>query len=167
MNQDASNEPQGGESADPRHDIEIAALRLRDAHALAPLIAAYGQALKRGAPRRPDQYYAEQLLQDRVAEFLGARIDGELVGFILFYDLPEPVSGKRAGQADHIYVHHEQRGKGIAKALVDVLADLGSERGWSKLMLNAPRRPDTGIRVFEAVAEPADWSSYVVHFRGE
>ena len=42
----------------------------------------------------------------------------------------------------------------IAKALVDVLADLGSERGWSKLVMNAPRKPDTGRRVFEAVAEP-------------
>jgi GNAT superfamily N-acetyltransferase len=150
---------------DETHDIDISLLRLRDAPALAPLIAAYGQALKRGAPRQPDQYYAEQLLQDRVGEFLGARVDGELVGFILFYDLPEPVSGRRAGQADHIYVHHIHRGKGIAKALVDVLADLGTERGWSKLMLNAPRKPDTGKRVFEAVAEPADWSSYIVRFR--
>ena len=120
MNDNAPDDMPDGES--DGHDIEISLLRLRDAHALAPLIAAYGQALKRGAPRRPDQYYAEQLLQDRVAEFLGARIDGELVGFILFYDLPEPVSGKRAGQADHIYVHHARRGKGIAKALVDVLA---------------------------------------------
>ncbi|MEC9342567.1 MAG: GNAT family N-acetyltransferase [Pseudomonadota bacterium] len=162
MNQVTHDKPN-----DTGHDIEISLLRLRDAHALAPLIAAYGQALKRGAPRQPDQYYAEQLLQDRVGEFLGARLNGKLVGFILFYDLPEPVSGKRAGQADHIYVHHDHRGKGIAKALVDVLADLGSERGWSKLMLNAPRRPETGKRVFEAVAEPADWSSFVVHFRGE
>lgn len=149
------------------HDIEISLLRLRDAAALAPLIAAYGQALNRGAPRQPDRYYAEQLLQDRAAEFLGARIDGALVGFILFYDLPEPVTGMRAGQADHIYVHHDHRGKSIAKALVDVLADLGAERGWSKLMLNAPRKPETGRRVFEAVAEPADWTSYVVRFNHE
>ena len=149
------------------HQIEISPLRLRDAPALAPLIAAYGQALKRGAPRRPDQYYAEQLLQDRTAEFLGARIDGEVVGFIVFYDLPDPITGKRAGMSDHVYVHHAQRGKGIAKALVDVLADLGEERGWSKLMLNAPSKPDTGRRVFEAVAEPSDWHSFVVHFGRE
>ena len=73
------------------HNIEIIPLRLKDSLQLAPLIAQYGQALKRGAPRLPDQYYAEQLLQDRSAEFLGAILDGELVGFILFYDLPEPV----------------------------------------------------------------------------
>jgi len=144
--------------------IEIAPLRLRDAHELAPLIAAYAQALKRGAPRQPDLYCAEQLLQDRVAEFLGARLNGELVGFIAFYDLPEPVSGLRCGQADHLYVHHDHRGKGIAKALVDVLADEAPSRGWSKLMLNAPRHPETGRKVFEAVAAPADWHSYVLRF---
>lgn len=144
--------------------IEIAQLHLKDALELAPLIAAYAQALKRGAPRQPDLYYAEQLLQDRTAQFLGARLDGELVGFIIFYDLPEPVSGMRAGQADHLYVHHDHRGKGIAKALVDVLADQAVARGWAKLMLNAPRQPDTGRKVFEAVAAPADWHSYVLRF---
>lgn len=147
-------------------NIEINQLRLKDAHELAPLIAAYAQALKRGAPRQPDEYYAEQLLQDRTAEFLGARINGALVGFLAFYDLPEPVSGMRAGQADHLYVHHDHRGKGIAKAMVDVLADQAESRGWSKLMLNAPRKPETGRRVFEAVAQPADWHSYVLRFDG-
>ena len=144
--------------------IEIVRLYLKDALHLAPLIAEYGQALKRGAPRQPDQYYAEQLLQDRVAEFLGAKINDELVGFILYYDLPEPVSGKRAGQCDHLYVHHDHRGKGIGKALVDVLADQAEERGWSKLMMNAPTKPDTAKIVFDKMGAPADWHSYVLRF---
>ena len=147
-------------------NIEIVPLRLKDSLQLAPLIAQYGQALKRGAPRRPDQYYAEQLLQDRSAEMLGARMDGEMVGFILFYDLPEPVSGLRAGQCDHIYVHHDHRGKGIGRAMIDVLADQAEERGWSKLILNAPRQPDMGRKVFEKVGAPADWYSYIVRFDG-
>ena len=146
------------------HRIEIEQLRLSHARVLAPLVAAYAQALKRGAPRQPDEYYAEQLLQDRTAEFLGAFIDGELAGFLMFYDLPEPVTGLRCGQADHIYVHHDHRGKGIAKALVDLLAEQAPGRSWSKLMLNAPKMPDTGRKVFEAVAVPADWHSYVLRF---
>lgn len=149
-------------SAEPK--IDIAPIPLKDALKLAPLIAAYGQALKRGAPRQPDQYYAEQLLQDRTAEFLGATINGEMVGFILFYDLPEPVSGKRAGQCDHVYVHHDYRGKGIARAMVDVLADLAEPRGWSKLVLNAPRTPEMGKKVFETVGAPADWHSFILRF---
>ncbi|MFP1630603.1 GNAT family N-acetyltransferase [Zhengella sp. ZM62] len=147
-----------------QHTIDIQILRLKDAHAFAPLLAAYSQALKRGAPRRPDEFYAEQILQDRTAEVLGARIDGELVGFLIFYDVPEPVSGLRMGVCDHIYVHHDHRNKGIAKALVDVLADQAEERGWSKLHLHAPRQPEDGRKLYERIAAPADWSSFIIRF---
>jgi GNAT superfamily N-acetyltransferase len=146
------------------HDIEISQLRLRDAHEFAPLLAGYAQALKRGAPRRPDDFYAEALLQDRVAEVLGARIDGALVGFLIYVDMPEPVSGMRCGVVDHVYVHHDHRNKGIAKALVDLLADQGEERGWSKLILNAPRQPEDGRKLYEQIAAPADWSSFIIRF---
>ena len=148
------------------HQIDIALLRLKDAHDLAPLLAAYAQALKRGAPRRPDDFYAETLLQDRTAEIIGARLDGELVGFAIFTDLPDPVSGLRCGQVDHLYVHHDHRKKGIAKALVDLLAEQAEDRSWSRLALNAPRYPEDGRRLYEQIAAPADWTSHVIRFEG-
>jgi GNAT superfamily N-acetyltransferase len=148
------------------HQIDISLLRLNDARDLAPLIADYAQALKRGAPRRPDGFYAETLLQDRTAEILGARLDGALVGFAIFTDLPDPLSGLRCGQVDHLYVHHDHRQKGIARALVDLLADQAEERGWSRLVLNAPRQPEDGRRLYERIAAPADWTSHVLRFEG-
>lgn len=149
-------------SAEPQ--IDIAQLRLKDAHDFAPLLAGYAQALKRGAPRRPDDFYAETLLQDRAIEIMGARLDGALVGFAIYVDLPEPVSGLRCGMVDHIYVHHEHRQKGIAKAIVDLLADQAEERGWSKLILNAPRQPEDGRKLYEQIAAPSDWTSWIIRF---
>ena len=146
--------------------IDIATLRLKDAHVLAPLIAAYAQSLKRGAPRRPDEFYAETLLQDRSAEILGARIDGELVGFLVYYDLPDPVTGMRVGQVNHLYVHHDHRRKGIAEAMVDLLAEESDSRGWNRLTLNAPRIPDEGRKLYEKIAPTADWASFVLRFDG-
>jgi GNAT superfamily N-acetyltransferase len=146
------------------HEIDIAPLRLKDAHMLAPLLAAYTQSLKRGAPRRPDDFYAETLLQDRVVEVVGARMDGALVGFAIFYDLPDPVSGLRYGLLEHVYVHHDHRGKGIAKALIDVVGDQAEERGWTRLVLNAPRQPAEGRKLYEQIAAPADWSTHVIRF---
>ena len=145
-------------------DIEIRRLKLADARDLAPLLAAYNQSLFRGPPSSPDAYYAEQLLQDRTAELLGARLDGRLVGFVVFYDIPDVWTGMRSGLADHIFVESRHRRKGIAKAMVDVLAEEADGRGWSKLVLHAPRNPGTGRRLYEKVAEPADWASYVIRF---
>ncbi len=144
--------------------IDINLLRLKDAHELAPLIAAYAQSLKRGAPRRPDAFHAETLLQDRVAQLLGAWLDGKLVGFVVFFDLPDPVSGMRVGQVDHLYVHHEQRRKGIARAMLDVLSEEGESRGWSRMVLNATRQPEEGRKLYESLATTADWQSYVIRF---
>lgn len=148
--------------ADRKIDINL--LRLNDARELAPLIAAYAQSLKRGAPRRPDEFHAESLLQDRVAQLLGARIDGELVGFLVFFDLPDPVTGMRFGQVDHLFVHHEQRRNGIAKAMLDVLSEEGESRGWGRMVLNAPRQPAEGRKLYESIAVTADWASFVIHF---
>ena len=152
------------EKNDTQHAVAISLLHLKDARVLAPLLASYTQALKRGAPRRPDEFYAEQLLQDRTAEVLGAHIDGELVGFVIFYDLPEPVSGLRAGQVNHIHVHHAYQGKGIAKAMIDLLCDKAEERGWTKLILNAPRIPEDGRKLYEQIAVKGDWSGFIIRF---
>ncbi|WAJ27355.1 GNAT family N-acetyltransferase [Antarcticirhabdus aurantiaca] len=148
----------------PTPDIEIRKLRLSDARDLAPLISAYSQSLFRGAPGAPDNFYAEQLLQDRTAEVLGARLDGALVGFLVFYDVPDLWTGMRAGLADHIYVDHAHRRKGIAKAMIDLLAEEADGRGWSKIVLHAPRNPGQNRHLYERVAEPADWSSFVIRF---
>ena len=112
----------------PAPDIDIERLRLGDARDLAPLISAYNQSLFRGPPGAPDTYYAEQLLQDRTAEVLGARLNGRLVAFVIFYDLPDVWTGMRSGLADHIYVDHQHRRKGIAKAMIEAAEADGSLR---------------------------------------
>jgi len=145
-------------------NVEINVLHPKDAHAFAPLLANYVQALKRGAPRRPDDFYAEQLLQDRTAQVMGARIGDELVGFTIVYDLPDPVSGLRTGQVDHIHVHHAYQGKGIARAMIDVLRDKAEKHSWARLILNAPRVPEDGRHLYEQMASRADWTSFIICF---
>lgn len=146
------------------HSIEIRLVGLSDAHEFAPLLAAYVQSLTRGAPRRPDDFYSETLLQDDSVDVIGARVDGSLVGFAIFHDLPDPVSGLRSGVVDHLYVHHDHRGQGIARALIDLLAEDADTRGWVRLVLNAPRQSEDGRRIYEQIAAPADWTSHVIRF---
>ena len=141
---------------------EIRALGLDDAHQLAPLIAENAQALKRGAPRRPDDYYAERILGDKNAEVLGAFVDGELIGFGVFFDLPELITGLRIGQLDDIYVHPDYRNKGTGRKMIETLVAEGQSRGWLHLRWIVPGKNIPAVALYEKIAEPDHRKSYVI-----
>lgn len=124
--------------------IEIKILEQDAAHELAPLISAHAQERKRGAPRAPDLFYAETLLGDRTAEVLGAHVEGKLVAFATFFDLPETVSGKRVGHVDILFVDHAAREQGITKAMIEALVQIGDERNWLELQWNNPSASQQG-----------------------
>ena len=142
--------------------ISIKTLGPDDAPALAPLIAEYAQALKRGAPRRPDQYYAERILGDRTAQVIGAETDGRLVGFAIFFDLPEIITGLRTGQLDEIYVHPDARSQGIGRHMIEWLVSEGSRRGWAQLRWIVPGKNAPAVALYDKIAEPADWKGYII-----
>ena len=142
--------------------IAIERLTLADAHELAPLIAAYAQDRKRGAPREADQFYAELLLNDRAAEILGARLDDKLIGFALFFDLPDALTGLRIGQLDELFVIQSERGKSVGRTLVKALAAEGQKRGWTHVRWMAPDKPVGSHRLAERLAGPGSWTSYVI-----
>ncbi|MEH6726109.1 MAG: GNAT family N-acetyltransferase [Hyphomicrobiales bacterium] len=133
-----------------------------DAHILAPLIASYAQMLRRGAPRRPDEYYAETLLQDQTAEVLGAFRDKQLVGFTIFFDLPEAISGRRTGQLDDLFIEHQHRGLGISSELVNKLVEIGKTRNWTYLRWLVSEKNDIAMRIYSSLAEPAAFKSFVI-----
>lgn len=142
--------------------VAIAPLSLPDALELAPLIAAYAQEMKRGAPRAPDRYYAELMLTDRTAELIGARVEGRLVGFAVFFDLPDTLTGMRAGQLDELFVAADARRNGIGKALVDALAAEGRKRGWAYIRWVVPEKPPAARRLAEQLAERGGWQNFTV-----
>ncbi|HMN87139.1 MAG TPA: GNAT family N-acetyltransferase [Bauldia sp.] len=143
-------------------DIAIAPLSLADAHELAPLVAAYAQDRKRGAPREPDEFYAELLLKDRTAELLGARLDGRLVAFAVFFDLLDTIAGMRRGQLDDLFVVQDARGRRIGHALVGALVEEGRKRGWTEIRWMAPQKPPTARRLAEAMAKRAPIEAFTI-----
>ncbi len=142
-------------------DAVLARLRREDAPRLAPLIAAYAGALLGRDPAPPDPSYAEALLAEPAVEILGAELGGRLVGFALFYDLPEAISGRRAGQLDDLFVEPQSRGHGIAKAMIDALAAEGARRGWVHLRWMVPEASPAAA-LYDRIAERAPWRNYVV-----
>lgn len=142
--------------------LAIQVLSLDDAPKLAPLIAENAQALKRGAPRRPDQYYAERILGDRTAEVLGAYSGEDLVGFAVYFDLPDLITGLRIGQLDDIYVHPESRNNGIARQMIEHLVEEGKTRGWEQLRWLVPSKNAPAVALYDKIAEPDNRKSYTI-----
>ncbi len=142
--------------------IDIGPLSPADAHDLAPLIAAYIQELNRGAPRRPDDFYAELLLQDTAARLIGARLGDRLVGFALWLDLPDTVSGKRIGQLDELFVLQDARGHDVERTLIEALVGEGQRRGWHQIRWLMREKAQIRKEQFTALLEPAGIRLYIV-----
>ncbi len=145
--------------------IETALLSIGDAHELAPLLAACAQERKRGAPRRPDEFYAELLLNDRTAEILGARLGGRLAGFAVFFDLPDMMNGRRTGQLNEMFVIQDSREQGVEKALLDAVVAEAGKRDWDDLRWLVPEKPPIARSLAERFGHPGGWSAYSVPIR--
>ncbi len=141
----------------------IRRLSAADAPRLAELMRAYRRAM--GGPAKamtPEQ--ATPLIERSVAEpdllLLGADHRGALAGFALAFDLPEIISGSRAGQLDDLFVMPEARGSGLARALIGQLTEIGTARGWTHLRWLVPQDNLTAKRLYLSIADPAPLDSF-------
>ena len=84
------------------------------------------------------------LFGDRpAAEVLIAEIDGEAVGFALYFSTFSTFRGQPGTYLEDLFVRPEYRGQGIGKALLSSVAKVAVERGsgrleWSVLDWNKP-----------------------------
>ena len=87
---------------------------------------------------------ARHLFGDRpAAEVVIAEVEGEPVGFALFFGTFSTFRGRPGIYLEDLFVRPEHRGRGIGKALIATVAKLAVERGcgrleWSVLDWNAP-----------------------------
>jgi GNAT superfamily N-acetyltransferase len=144
------------------NDTHVSRLTLDDARELAPLLAAYTQDQKRGAPGAPDDYYAELLVNDPIAEILGARRAGRLVGFVVFLDLPDTMTGRRSGQLDDLFVIQDVRARGTGRLLVEAVLEEGTRRRWTHMRWMVPTRPATAGLLAAKMAAHGPWEAFIV-----
>lgn len=104
---------------------------------------------------------AEALFGDKpAAEALIGELDGEAMGFALFFHNFSTWAGKRGIWLDDLYVSPEARGGGLGKALLKAVARIAVERGcarfeWSVLDWNEP-----AIGFYDSIGadEMSDWT---------
>ena len=89
------------------------------------------------------------------------------IAFAIFFDLPEVVFARRCGALDDLFVRPDRRGRGIARAMIGALCDLGRDRRWSHLRWIVPEADRGAIALYDRIAEHTDWRSYVIRLDPE
>lgn len=136
-----------------------------DRSRLAPLLGAYAAEMRwtlAGSRPARGEDAAALLAADPRAEVIVAADGAEMLGFAIFFDLPEAVFARRCGALDDLFVRPDRRGHGIARALIDTLREIGTARGWSHLRWIVPDADRPAIALYDRIADRADWRSYVI-----
>ena len=134
-------------------------------HRLATLLETYAGEMRdtlAGSRPAPGAQAAALLAADPRTEILVASEGDEILAFAIFFDLPEVVFARRCGALDDLFVRPDHRGRGLARALIAALCDLGRERAWSHLRWIVPEADQGAIALYERIAERSDWRSYVI-----
>ncbi|TDP99345.1 acetyltransferase (GNAT) family protein [Leifsonia sp. 115AMFTsu3.1] len=82
-------------------------------------------------------------------DLLLARVDGQVVGMATLATFPLPTGWR--GHVDDVVVDDAQRGKGIARQLLDAIIDLARERELRTLDLTSRPSRAAAIRLYESV----------------
>jgi GNAT superfamily N-acetyltransferase len=119
--------------------------RADDAEALVNLVRelAVYENLEAFARATPDQIRAHFFGPRPFAEAILAEVDGEAVGFAIYFGTYSTFRGQPGMYLEDIFVRQEHRGKGIGRALLTTLARIAVDCGcgrveWSVLDWNEP-----------------------------
>ncbi|MGZ3396845.1 MAG: histidinol dehydrogenase, partial [Isosphaeraceae bacterium] len=164
----AAGEKTAGETAaGSQSAFSIRPARPADAATIANLVyeLAVYEKLEQFARATPDDFRRHLFGPRPYAEAIVAEIDGEPVGFALFFPTFSSFRGQPGLYVEDVYVRPVHRGRGVGKALLAKLAKLAMDRGlgrleWAVLNWNSPAigfYRSLGARPLE------DWTVYRIN----
>ena len=102
-------------------------------------------------------------LQDPTCEVEGlvaADDTGRLLGITHFRPFRRPLSASEGGFLDDLFVDPEARGSGVAQALIDAVAGLGRQRGWTVVRWITAADNARARAVYDRLAVATPWVTY-------
>ena len=82
------------------------------------------------------------------------------MGFAHHREFARPSSGKRGLYLDDLFTEASLRGRGVGRALIARLTEIGRGRGASKVRWMTASDNHTAQRLYDDVAERTDWLTY-------
>jgi GNAT superfamily N-acetyltransferase len=112
----------------------------------------------------PELLSAHLFGDPRFAEALIAEIQGERVGYALFFHSYSTFLTRPGIFLEDLFVHPDARGRGAGKALLDALVGLANERGYGRVEWSVLDWNEPAIRFYRSLgAKPQDeWTMYRV-----
>ena len=86
--------------------------------------------------------------------------EGRAVGLAHFRAFARPLSATTGGYLDDLFVDPQMRGKRVADALIEALAQEGRLRGWSVIRWITAEDNSRARAVYDRVAKLTPWRTY-------
>jgi GNAT superfamily N-acetyltransferase len=142
-------------------DVVVRPVEPADREAWAALFAAYRQfyALEE-EPAVVDRVWEWLCDQAHQLNALVALVDGEVVGFAHHRFYVRPSEGGCGLFLDDLFTLPAVRGRGVARALINRLADLARDRGCEKVRWVTAPDNLTAQRLYDDMADRTEWLTY-------
>lgn len=98
--------------------------------------------------------------QHEVECLLAVDESGEPIGLAHFRAFARPLAASTGGFLDDLFVEGAARGTGAARALLEELAHVGRERGWSVIRWITADDNYRARTLYDRVAERTSWLTY-------
>jgi GNAT superfamily N-acetyltransferase len=144
-------------------EIEIAPVSPAEYESLLPLIAAYQRFYEVGEidTERNRTFFRRFLAPSDDGLLLGARDEGELIGYACLYWHFSSLSAAESVLMNDLFVSEEARGRGVGRALIEASADIARERGAAHLEWATAPDNLTAQRLYDSTgAERSEWIQY-------
>jgi GNAT superfamily N-acetyltransferase len=144
-------------------EVEIAPIAAEEFERLLPLIAAYQRFYEvEGVDEARNRSFFRRFLgPSEDGLLLGARRDGELVGYACLYWHFSSLEACECVLMNDLFVAEEARGEGVGRALIEATADVARERGVPFIEWSTAPDNETAQRLYDSTgAERSEWFSY-------
>lgn len=97
-------------------------------------------------------------------------VDGDPIGLAHFRPFARPLSASTGGFLDDLFVAPAHRGRRVGDALIEAVAEIGREHGWTVLRWITAETNYRGRAVYDRLATRTPWLTYDIrldtHERG-
>ena len=144
-------------------EVDIAPVAAAEFERLLPLIAAYQRFYEVADvdEERNRSFFRRFLAPSEDGLLLGARTDGELVGYACLYWHFSSLQARESVLMNDLFVSEAARGRGVGRALIEASATVARERGAAHLeWATAPGNARAQALYDSTGAERSEWVEY-------